>query len=187
MSKVAKSEDASAKKKKGKLPLIAGLVVLLAGGGGGAYWWLAMQKAAAASPEAAGDHGGQGDKGGKDHKGEKGEGGDHAEGPPEGGALLPLDVFTVNLADQEAQRFLRTNVQLVIDGDEEVIKELEHEKLPIARARSAVLDLLSSQQSADIATVEGKDALKKRIAEKASKALHHEVLDVLFSDFVIQF
>ncbi len=181
MSKAAKSEDASTKKKKGKLPLIVGLVVLLAGGGGGAYWWLAMQKAAAASAEDTGGHGEKGEKG------EKGEGGDHAEGAPEGGALLPLDVFTVNLADKEAQRFLRTNVQLVIAGDEDVIKELEHEKLPIARARSAVLDLLSSQQSADIATVEGKDALKKLIAEKASKALHHEVLDVLFSDFVIQF
>jgi flagellar protein FliL len=181
MSKAAKSEDTSTKKKRGKLPLIVGLVVLLAGGGGGAYWWLAMQKAAAASADDTGGHGEKGEKGAK------GEGADHAEAAPEGGALLPLDVFTVNLADQEAQRFLRTNVQLVIAGDEDVIKELEHEKLPIARARSAVLDLLSSQKSADIATVEGKNALKKMIAEQASKALHHEVLDVLFSDFVIQF
>lgn len=183
MSKAAKSGDGSATKKS-KLPLILGLVVFLAGGGGGGYWWFAKQKAAAASPEDAGGHGAKADKGNKSHD----EGSGHGEkAATEGGALLPLDVFTVNLADEEARRFLRTNVQLVIDGDEAVVKELEEEKLPVARARSVVLDLLSSQKSADIATAEGKDALKKAIAEKASKALHHEVLDVLFSDFVIQF
>lgn len=182
MSKAAKSGDAPAK--KGKLPLIIGLVVFLAGGGGGGYWWFAKQKAAAAGAEEAGGHG---EKGTGADKGQKGEAGHGPNEAAEGGALLPLDVFTVNLADPEAQRFLRTNVQLVIAGDAAVIKELEEEKLPVARARSVVLDLLSSQKSADIATAEGKDALKKAIAEKASKALHHEVLDVLFSDFVIQF
>lgn len=184
MSKAAKSADAPAK--KGKLPLIIGLVVFLAGGGGGGYWWFAKQKAAAASEEEAGGHGEK-----RGHKAEKKKAddghGEQDDDAPKGGALLPLNVFTVNLADQEAQRFLRTNVQLVIDGDEAVIKELEHEKLPVARARSVVLDLLSSQKSSEIATAEGKDALKKAIAEKASKALHHEVVDVLFSDFVIQF
>lgn len=183
MSKAAKSADSPAK--KGKLPLIIGLVVFLAGGGGGGYWWFAKQKAAAATEEEAGGHGGK-----RAHKAEKKADDGHDEkddDAPAGGALLPLNVFTVNLADQEAQRFLRTNVQLVIDGDEAVIKELEHEKLPVARARSVVLDLLSSQKSSEIATAEGKDALKKAIAEKASKALHHEVVDVLFSDFVIQF
>jgi flagellar FliL protein len=183
MSKAAKSGDASAAKKS-KLPLIIGLVVFLAGGGGGGYWWFAKQKASAATAEETDGHGKKAAKGEKSHGDEE----EHGEkGAAEGGALLPLDVFTVNLADEEAQRFLRTNVQLVIDGDEAVIKELEEEKLPVARARSVVLDLLSSQKSAEIATAEGKDALKKAIAEKASKALHHEVVDVLFSDFVIQF
>ncbi len=179
MSKAEKSEATPAKK-KGKLPLIIGLVVVLAAGGGGGYWYLAKQKAAAASEADAGGHGEKG----KGHGDDKA---DHGDAAPEGGALLPLDVFTVNLADSDAPRFLRTNVQLVIDGDEAVIKEIEHEKLPVARVRSAVLDLLSSQESSAISTVAGKDALKKAIAAKASKALHHEVIDVLFSDFVIQF
>ncbi len=183
MSKAAKPADPNAKK-KGKLPLIIGLVVLLAGGGGGGYWWFAKQKAAAAGEEEAGDHGKK--KSSKKDSHAKASHDEESE-LPEGGALLPLDVFTVNLADTDAQRFLRTNVQLVIDGDEAVIKELEHEKLPIARARSMVLDLLSTQTAAAIATAEGKDTLKKAIAEKASLALHHEVIDVLFSDFVIQF
>ncbi|AMY10430.1 flagellar basal body-associated protein FliL [Luteitalea pratensis] len=175
MSKAAKSPDVSAR--QGKLPLIVGLVVLLGVGGGGGYWWLARQKAAAATETEAGH----------------GEAVSHAEGgkaegaAAERGTLMALDVFTVNLADAEAQRFLRTNVQLVIDGDQALIKEIEEAKLPVVRVRSAVLDLLSSQKSADIATPEGKDALKKAIAQKAARVLHHEVLDVLFSDFVIQF
>lgn len=178
MSKAAKSPEAGAK--KSKLPLIVGLVVLLGGGGGGGYWWMAKQKAAAATEADAG-HGEAPRKGG--HGAEE----KRSEGAADGGALLPLDVFTVNLADTDAQRFLRTNVQLVIDGDDEAAKELTEAKLPVIRVRSAVLELLSAQRSNEIATPEGKDALKKAIAEKAAKALHHEVLDVLFSDFVIQF
>jgi flagellar FliL protein len=177
MSKAAKSPEAPAR--KGKLPLIIGLVVLLGGGGGGGYWWLARQKAAAATEAEAG-HGAADRKAGH-------AAGTEGEAAADGGALLPLDVFTVNLADTEAQRFLRTNVQLVIDGSEEVAKEITEAKLPVIRVRSAVIELLSSQTSAALATPEGKDALKKAIAEKAAKALHHEVLDVLFSDFVIQF
>ncbi|MCC6163555.1 MAG: flagellar basal body-associated FliL family protein [Acidobacteria bacterium] len=175
MSNAAKPGDAPAKKKS-KLPLIVGLVALLAGGGGGGYWYLSKQKAEAAGHEATDDHEAPAEKA------HKGTGKDAASG-----ALLPLDVFTVNLADQQAQRFLRTNVQLVIDGDAHVVKELLEEKLPVARARSAVLDLLASQTASVIATAEGKDALKKAIAEKTSPVLHHEVLDVLFSDFVIQY
>ena len=178
MSKAAKSPEATTK--KGKLPLIIGLVVLLGGGGGGGSWWITKQKAAAATEAEAG-HGGAAKKDGHGAAGAEGE------AVAEGGALLALDVFTVNLADTEAQRFLRTDVQLVIDADEAVAKELEEAKLPVVRVRSAVLELLSSQKAADIATPEGKEALKKAIAEKAAKALHHEVLDVLFSDFVIQF
>jgi flagellar protein FliL len=178
MSAAPKPADAPAKK-RGKLPLILGLVVLLAGGGGGGYfWWSRQQAVKAAEAEAKGGHGDA--KAGHGAEAEQAEG-EHA------GALLPLDTFTVNLADTEATRFLRTNVQLVIEADEEALKEIEHEKLPVVRARSAVLELLSQQKSSDLATPEGKEALKKIIAERAAKVLHHKVSDVLFSDFVIQF
>ena len=175
MSTAPKNADAPAKK-RGKLPLIIGVVVLLAGGAGGGYFWWSRQQALKAAEASAKDgHGAA--------KAEHGaaDAGEHA------GALLPLDTFTVNLADTEATRFLRTNVQLVLEVDEEVLKELEHQKLPIVRARSTVLELLAQQKSADLATPAGKEALKKTIAAHASKALHHKVTDVLFSDFVIQF
>lgn len=180
MSKAASSGDAPAKK-RGKLPLIIGVVVLLAGAGGGYVWW-SRQQAVSAQASATEAHGES--KGSHAASGEAGHGG---KGAPEGGALLPLESFTVNLADTEATRYLRTNVQLVIDAEEDVVKELEEEKLPVMRTRSAVLEILAQQTAAVINTPDGKAALKKAIAEKASTALHHEVLDVLFSDFVIQF
>ena len=180
MSAAPKSADAPAKR-RGKLPLIIGLVVLLAGGGGGGYfWWSRQQAVKAAEADPKGGHG--------DAKAGHGEtAAAAAEGAEHGGALLPLSTFTVNLADTEATRFLRTNVQLVLEVEEEVLKELEEEKLPVARARSTVLELLAQQKSTDLTTPEGKAALKKAIAEQTSKALHHKVSDVLFSDFVIQF
>jgi flagellar FliL protein len=183
MSKAAKSGDAA--KKGGKLPLIIGLVVLLAGAGGGYFWWSKQQAVKAAETAGKGNHG---DKGGDADDHDESAAHDDAEASAAGhGVLLPLDSFTVNLADTGATRFLRTNVQLVLAVEEDVLKELEHEKVPIVRARAAVLELLAEQTSDVINTPEGKEALKKAISARAGKVLHHKVSDVLFSDFVIQF
>ena len=170
MSNAAPAEQPAPKRRR-ILPILLGLVVVLGGAGAGGYvWWTKQQavatagadgEAAKATPEPAAEDG-------------------H-------GVLLPLDTFTVNLADATASRFLRTNVQLVLAVEEDVLKELEHEKVPIVRARAAVLELLAEQKSDVINTPEGKKALKAEIRTRAGKALHHEVADVLFSDFVIQF
>jgi flagellar protein FliL len=185
MSAAAKSGDTA--KTRGKLPLILGLVVLLAGAGGGYYWWSAQQAAQAAAGAAgkvakaarSADAQADGEAHDDEHAGEADVAGH--------GVLLPLQSFTVNLADPETSRFLRTDVQLVLAADESALKALEHEKVPVVRARAAVLELLSEQTSAVINTPEGKAALKKQIATTAGKVLRHKVSDVLFSDFVIQF
>lgn len=185
--------------KKGKLPLIIGLVVLLAGGGGGGYFWWSKQQAVKAAEAAAKSGGGKkaaqaadGDDehasdGHDDADAESHEDGEAAGGEEAAGALVALNTFTVNLADPDAPRFLRTNVQLVIDATEEEAKHLEEEKVPVVRARAAVLELLTQQTSQVINTPEGKAELKKQIKKSTAKLLHHKVTDVLFSDFVIQF
>lgn len=151
------------KKSRFRLLLLVGLVV--AAGAGGGYWFLGKQRPVeAASTPAAG-----------------------AEHPaPSEGSLLPLDTFTVNLADPGVSRFLRVTIQLVLAG-KDTAAELEHDPLAKTRIRSAVLELLTTQQSATLVTPEGKAALKKDIATRVSEAVHHEVSDVLFSDFVVQF
>ena len=101
--------------------------------------------------------------------------------------VLALEQFTVNLADEEASRFLRATVHLVIDkGD--AVKEIEEDKLKLIRVRSSVLELLTMQTSARVTTTEGKTELKHAIAARTSDILKPiKVIDVLFSDFVVQF
>ena len=102
-------------------------------------------------------------------------------------ASWPLEQFTVNLADEDASRFLRATVHLVIDqGD--AVKEIEEDKLKLIRVRSSVLELLTMQTSARVTTTEGKTELKHAIAARTSDILKPiKVIDVLFSDFVVQF
>jgi len=112
----------------------------------------------------------------------------HAAEPAaeDGKGLLVFDPFIVNLADSGGSRFLRVNLQLVV-ADESEAKELTEEPVKIKRTRSAILELLAVQKSDALVTDEGKQALKKSIVERATKALGTKVLDVFFSEFVVQF
>jgi flagellar FliL protein len=155
-----------------KAIVIGGAVLLLVGGGAGGWWWFAQRAQAAAA--------------GSDHK--------KQPEPPAETAVVALDPFLVNLADTEASRFLRATIELVIDnkelaeafgakgehGDEHAVDKV--------RLRSAVLELLTTQTSDRLVTSEGKAELKKAIAERATHVLEGaKVVDVLFTDFVVQF
>ena len=54
-------------------------------------------------------------------------------------------------------------------------------------ARSAILELLTTQTASTVVTLEGKAALRTAIAERVGHSGELEVIDVLFSDFVVQF
>lgn len=101
--------------------------------------------------------------------------------------LVSFEPFVVNLADKNVARFLRVSVQVVIEGSEEAEK-IQKTPVQALQARSAILDVLTTQTSEELATAEGKTALKKELAERVATALGEiKVLDVLFSDFVIQY
>jgi flagellar FliL protein len=155
-----------AKKGKGKLVLILLILLVLGGGaGGGAWWFMAKSQAASGADAKAGEHGSINEESG----------------------VLPLEQFTVNLADEEASRFLRATVHLVVDQGH-AVKEIEEDKLKLMRVRSSVLELLTMQTSARVTTTEGKTELKHAIAARTSDILKPiKVIDVLFSDFVVQF
>jgi flagellar FliL protein len=156
--------DAPAAKKKSKLVpiLLTVVLVLVAGGGGaGAYWYFNRSadtgEAKAPQPEAA---------------------------PPPG--MFEMDPFVVNLADPGGQRFVRVSMKL-LTYDEEQAAELKEDAVAHAKLRSALLDLLSMQTADGLVTPEGKVALKKAIAERASHAVHElKVTDVLFVEFIVQ-
>jgi flagellar FliL protein len=155
-----------------KKAIVIGVAVLvLAGGGAGGWWWFSQRAQAAAA-------------GGEQKK----------PAPPAETAVVALDPFLVNLADTEASRFLRTTIELVVD-DKELAEAFgakgEHgdaHAVDKVRLRSAILELLTTQTSERLVTSEGKAELKKAIAERAGHVLEGaKVVDVLFTDFVVQF
>jgi flagellar basal body-associated protein FliL len=97
----------------------------------------------------------------------------------------------VNLSDKDASRYLRVTLSLLVaDADAAEQFTGEHagpSNVKLAKVRSVILELLTTKTADVLTTAEGKQALKKEIAERASKALGHKVSDILFSEFVVQF
>jgi flagellar FliL protein len=180
-----------AKSGKKKLILIAAvLAVLLAGGGGAAFFMMKKRAAAAAAAEEAGEAAG-------DKPAEKSAKADVKNAP----AFVPLDPFTVNLADREAERYaqigmtleladakagdllkaympaIRNNILLVLSG-KTAAQLIEHEgKLQLAaEVRAAALKPLGYTVKADAAAGKSKSADTE---EPPIRAVH-------FSNFIIQ-
>lgn len=178
MSKAAAPAEAGKKKGKGKLLVIlVALLVLALGGGAAAYFLVARGGAAQAATDA----------------GQGGGAGEHGHDPAHEPAVIALPTFTVNLADPDEPRYLRTTLSLVVNDVEKAASLSEGgdhkpagEPVRIAMARSAILELLTTQTAETLMTAAGKTALKKEIAERASKAFRFKVNDVLLSEFVVQ-
>lgn len=154
------AQDAPKKPRKLKLLIVLVLTLLVLGGtGAGAFYWF---KVRASAPQAA-------------------------AAPESESGMLPLDPFVVNLADTDAPRFLRVTLRLIVSSEKDA-KRIEEDPVRLTKVRSAVLELLTTQQSSKLTTPEGKTELKKQIAERSSHVLESiEVRDVLFSEFVVQF
>lgn len=175
MSQAAAAPEAGKKKKgKGKLliVLVASLVLLL-GGGAAAYFF--MGRAA----QGGGANGGHADA--------------HDAAPAHDPAIVALPTFTVNLADTDSTRYLRTTLSLVINDTEKAAEltgggdhKAAGEPARVAMARSAILELLTTKTAEELMKAEGKQALKKEIAERATHAFRFKVDDVLLAEFVVQ-
>ena len=166
----APAGEAAAKKGggKNKLFMIGGVVLALAGGGG--YY----------SKTQAAAHAEVGAEAAPAHEEEKGV-------SPKDRGLVSFDPFVANLADEGGRRFVRVTVQLVV---KDALQAAEMEESPVLKmqARAIILELLGMQLADTLVTPPGKVALRQAIAEKVAEALHEiEVVDVLFSDFVVQF
>jgi flagellar basal body-associated protein FliL len=76
----------------------------------------------------------------------------------------------------------------VVTYSEKGAKEMTDSPLAMKESRSAILEILSQQMASDLVKVEGKQALKKAIVDRLSKQIKQtKVLDVFFSEFVVQF
>lgn len=170
-AKPDKDKDKEQKKggKKRLFMSVGVLVVALAGGG---YWFMGRAKAA---PNTGAEQGAEAEE--SEAAADEGEKG-----------LIALDPFVVNLADDGGTHFLRTNIQLILKCTEKEAEALQEKKAEIMPIRSAVLELLAEQHAAELVTPEGKEKLKEAIRVRARSVFKKKkVLEVLFTEFVVQF
>lgn len=168
----AKAEDGEGGKGGGGMKMIIGIVVALGVGAGGAYGAFAAGLL------------GHGEEGGPNHpelvrKGETdpypAPGGEADEGPVvygEGGSEFRTayytfeDSFTSNLADSSG--LIQVELAASTQRDGRVLQWIHTHELAI---RSAILVQLAATSEADLYTVEGKEALAKRLTDAINEVL----------------
>ena len=157
--------DAAPAAKGGKKKLIiiiaAALLVVLAGGG--AAFFLMKKKPVEGDEEGADGHA-------------KAETSEPAKAKPKHDSkhppvFVPLDPFTVNLADKESERYAQIAVTLEIDD----AKTADALKVYMPAIRNNILMVLSHKTAAQLLTREGKEKLAKSILYAAVRPLGFEV------------
>lgn len=152
---------APSKKKGGAMKWIFIVALVMVLGGGGAAWWML----GGSTTEAA----------------------ESAEPALEARGVFAFEPFLVNLADDGGQRFLKATITVVVETAEQATK-IEESPVIVAHVRSAIIEVLTVQKAPALVTPEGKAALKQAIRERTSPLVPgQKVLDVLFSEFVVQF
>ena len=173
MSAAAAADAPPPAKGKKKLIIIIAVVALVLAGGGGAAVFRMKKKAAAEAAEAA----------------ESGEGEAVADsqGPAKAGAkhdpkavpvFVPMDPFTVNLADREAERYAQIGITLEIDD----AKTGDQIKNYMPAIRNNILMAIADRTAGDLMGREGKAKLAEKIKRETARALGYEVSDEVAED-----
>lgn len=131
--------------------VIAMLALLLAVGGGGAFYFLKKRGAADGGTDAQSSSG---------HAPSRRS---RAEAP----TFLPLEPFTVNLADKDQDRYAQIGITLQVD-DEKVAEQL---KAYMPAVRNNVLLILANKTSAELLERAGKEQLAGEIMRAAVRPL----------------
>ena len=153
-----------AKGGKKKLIIIIAAVLLLVLVGGGAAFMLLKKAPAEGDEEADGDQA-------QTEAREPAPKAKPKHDPKHPPVFVPLDPFTVNLADKESERYAQVGVTLEIE-DAKVGEEI---KLYMPAIRNNILMVLAHKTSAQLLTREGKDKLAKSILYAAVRPLGYEI------------
>ncbi len=101
----------------------------------------------------------------------------------EHGPLLKLNDFIVNLADREANRYLKLGLALEM-ADDDTMKQVT-EREPVVR--DTVIQLISSLTYKQVRTPQGKKELRKSLQNRLTDVLGRgRVRGVYFTEFVVQ-
>jgi flagellar protein FliL len=149
-----------AKGKKKLIIIIAAVVLALVAGGVG---FMMMSKKKADAEEGAEDGGHAAPKAAPVAKHDP-------KAPP---VFVPLEPFTVNLADRDAERFAQVGITLEFSDP----KMGEQVKLYMPAIRNNVLMAIADRTAGELLGREGKDKLARKVAKEATRALGYEVDD----------
>jgi flagellar protein FliL len=99
------------------------------------------------------------------------------------GALLPLDPFIANLADEDGRRYLKATLQVEFFGPR--VPDEFNARVP--QVRDLLLTLFTSKLFAEIRTPEGKAVLRDEIVSRMNRVLNKDVVKaVYFTEFIVQ-
>lgn len=159
--------------KSGKLGVIIGIViaVLVSIAGSAGIAWFMVSKLAPKAPAA------EGEAASEEHK--------EPKAPAEYVKLEPA--FVVNLADEDAARYLQVDIEAVTREP----KGADDIKLHMPRIRNALLLLLGTRNAFELATRVGKEKLQADVTAEIQKVMTEEtgkplVEAVYFNSFVVQ-
>jgi flagellar protein FliL len=164
-SPVTDAVPATAGRKKKLIAIGAVLALLLAGGGGGALFFINKRAAAAAAAAAAGE--GEDGATAEEVVAAKSVKVDAKHAP----TFVPLDPFTVNLADHEAERYAQVGITLELTD----AKAAELLKAYMPAIRNNILLALGSKTAAQLIERDGKLRLAAEIRREALRPLGYEV------------
>lgn len=151
-------------KKKLIIIIAAALAVVLAGGGAGAYFLLKKKPADTEAEAEAGTDAEAAEHAAPVKAAAKAD----AKNPP---VFVPLEHFTVNLADRDAERYAQIAVTLEID-DAKIGDQI---KLYMPAIRNNILMAIADRTAGELMERQGKAQLAERIKRETSRALGYEV------------
>jgi flagellar FliL protein len=115
------------------------------------------------------------------HGASESDGGHGTDSKNEGG-IVALDSFVVNLAEENAQRYLKVSMKVEFFHE---VPQSFHPRRP--QVRDLVLTLLSSKTVDDVRTAEGKQQLRDEIIARVNRVLKDDfVKAVYFAEFIVQ-
>ena len=162
----AEASAAGPAKGKKKLIIIVAIAVLVLAGGGGAAVLL-LKKTPVDTEELA--EGAEGAAAGSQAPAKPAVRHD-PKTPP---VFVPLDPFTVNLADRDAERYAQIGITLEIDD----AKTGEQIKLYMPAVRNNILMAIADRNAEELLGREGKSRLADRIKRETARALGYQIAD----------
>jgi flagellar FliL protein len=173
----ATATDVSVKPAKGKKKLIiilaAVLALVLLAGGGAAFVLLKKPAAAEQDADAEADEETAVADAGK---------AESTHDPKHAPTFVPLETFTVNLADRDAERYAQIGITLEID-DAKIADQI---KLFMPAIRNNILLAIADRSAAELVDRNGKTELAQRVRRETSRALGYPVTEPVAEEAAVE-